>query len=607
MTNANIDIASAIENTEQAVLAKKLTESAFENITHWLIEPHYKAYRNNIIEHINNQDWQTLDDVFWTIIPFGTGGRRGRMYPFGTNAINHRTIGESAQGIADYVKSIKPEGPWSCGIGFDTRHHSREFAELCAGILVANAFKIYFIDDYRSTPELSFLVRYKNCDCGIMVTGSHNPPSDNAIKVYWSNGAQLIPPHDHGVIECVKKVKLFDVADFQEALDAGTIELCRKEIDKEFLEEQKKHSFGVSHNIKIIYSPLHGVGEFNVKTLFAMVGLNDLEIYKQHREPNGDFPNIPDHIANPENPVVFEKIIERAKEIGADLVLASDPDCDRMGAAAPLTLDEGSEWATFNGNQLGALLADFVLKKCCQRGNISSDHYVITTLVTTMMIKRIAQSYGIRCYNNNLVGFKWICSLIDQLGADKFLFGTEEAHGYLVGQYCRDKDGAIACMLMSELAADAKSNGMSAHQWLNQLYLKHGYYEERLITTWMDGSDGMSRMQNVMATFRESTPWQLGEHKITALKDYLYGRRYFPDESSEIFSGPKDNLIMLETDILGYYIFARPSGTEPKIKLYLYGYHPVPQPQMLEEIKSVVKAKLYNLETELRAYVDNVD
>ena len=604
--SSNVDVSTALHQVQQAVADSKLTASAAENLTKWLSESRYENYRDEILQSIDAGDWQTLDDVFWTVIPFGTGGRRGRMHPFGSNAINHRTIGESAQGLADYVKSVHPDGPWSCAIGYDTRHRSREFAELCAGILVSNGFHVFFIDDYRSTPELSYLIRYKNCSCGIMVTASHNPPSDNAVKVYWSNGAQLIPPHDKNVIECVGKVDAFEVADFQTAVDSGKIILCREEIDAALLAEHQKQSFGGPRDIKVIYSPLHGVGEFNVKNLFDAVGLTGLEIYEPNREPNGDFPNVPGHVSNPENPEVFEKIIERAKQTGAELILATDPDCDRMGAAAPLTLEQGSEWKTLNGNQLGVLLADYILKKRKERGDLTSDNFIVTTLVTTRMIRRIAESYGIRCDDNNLVGFKWICSRMEELGADKFVFGTEESHGYLVGEYCRDKDGAVACLLMTEVAADARANGMSVHEYLAKLHQEHGFHAERLLTIRMEGSDGMKRMQQMMNQLRESTPWNLGEFNITFMRDFQSGKQTQPDGSAEPFDGPEGNLIILDTDIAGNYVAIRPSGTEPKIKLYLFGYEPAAEIHDLTDAKSEVHTRLDAFEKELRAFADQV-
>ena len=450
-SSSTVDTKSALEKVTAAAGDGKISKAAAENIRCWLTESRYADYVAGIVEHVDSGKWQKLDDVFWTIIPFGTGGRRGMMYPFGSNAINDRTIGESAQGLADYVKTVKPDGPWTMAIAYDTRHRSREFTELCSSIMVANGFEVYMLDDYRSTPELSYLVRYKKCDCGIMVTASHNPPSDNAVKVYWSSGAQLIPPHDKAVIENVANVDAIKTTDFDAAVKDGKIHIVTAETDAAFMAEHLKIAFDGPTDLKVIYSPLHGVGEFNVRALLEKTGFNDLVTYEPHQELSGDFPNVPGNVSNPENTAVFTEIIKQAQQTGAELILATDPDCDRMGAAAPLTTDPAGEWRTFNGHQLGVLLAEFVLSKYKAAGTLSSDNFVVTTLVTTHLIPHVCKAYGVKCFDENLVGFKWICSVMDREGPSKFLFGTEESHGFLTGEYCRDKDGVIACLLMCQL------------------------------------------------------------------------------------------------------------------------------------------------------------
>jgi phosphoglucomutase/phosphomannomutase len=570
----SIDVNQYLKQVQSACDAEKLTSSAVENIKCWLTEDRYAAYVPQIVEHIESEKWQKLDDAFWTVIPFGTGGRRGKMYPFGSNSINERTIGESAQGLADYVKEVKPNGPWKFAIAYDTRHRSREFSELCASIMVANGFEVYFIDDYRSTPELSYLIRYKECDCGIMVTASHNPPSDNAVKVYWSNGAQLIPPHDKAVIAKVAHVDQIPKVDFQQAVADGKVHMVREETDAALMQEHLKVSFDGPRDLKVIFSPLHGVGEFNVKSLLETVGFNDLEIYGPHREPSGDFPNVPGHVSNPERAVVFEAIIAHAKTTGAELILASDPDCDRMGAAAPLTLDPAGPWKTFNGNQLAAMLAEFVISQHQLAGNLTPDKYIVSTLVTSRMLRRICQSFDVKCFDENLVGFKWICNVMDEKGPENFLYGSEESHGYLVGQYCRDKDGAIACLLMCELAALVKSKGISLHQHLEQLYQKYGFHSERLVNIAMQGSDGMKKMKSLMELFRTAPPESLGGLKVVSTIDYSSGKRNFADGTSEAIEGPTGDLILFETEVEGNYVAARPSGTEPKIKFYMFTYMP---------------------------------
>ncbi len=595
-------IQAARESIDQAVNEKWLTASARDNIWTWLTDNRYRDYREQVLEHIQNQQWKVLDNVFWTVIPFGTGGRRGRMYPIGCNAINDRTIGESAQGLADYVRSIKPSGPFSAAIAYDTRHRSREFAELCAEILVAAGFTVYFIDDYRSTPELSFLIRHRQCDCGIMVTASHNPPSDNAVKVYWSSGVQLIPPHDKRVIAKVAEVVEIHRSNFAQAVAAGQVVFCREETDRALLAEHKQQSFGGPRDLKIIYSPLHGVGEFNVSTLLEAVGFSDVEIFGPHREPNGDFPNVPGHVSNPENAAVFDDIIRRAQEVGAELILATDPDCDRMGAAAPTTMDPRGPWQTLNGNQLSALLCEFVLARRQQLGRQGRHDYIVTTLVTTGMLRRISQAFDVNCFDNNLVGFKWICSVMDEEGPSGFAYGTEESHGFLVGSYCRDKDGAVACMLMSELAAWVKAQGISLFEHLDQLYLKYGYHAERLLTIQMEGSDGMHRMTRLMEQFRNAPPRQLGTLNVVATRDHLNLMRATMSGNYEGMDGPKDNLIFLETEVSGNYVAVRPSGTEPKVKFYMFTFVPPSAIRNLSETKAEMSQRLDEYNGALQAF-----
>ncbi len=601
-TSTLFDALDCQRRLDEALASDRLSASAAANIRTWLTEPRYAEYAPLVAEHIRNQQWRILDDVFWTVIPFGTGGRRGKMYPIGCNAINERTIGESAQGLADYVREYKPSGPWSAAIAYDTRHRSREFAELCAEILVGNGFRVFFLDDYRSTPELSFLIRYKHCDCGIMVTASHNPPSDNAVKVYWSSGVQLVPPHDREVIQRVAAVQSFDRVPFQRSVAAGHVVLCREDVDQAFLQEHLRQSLGGPRNIRIIYSPLHGVGEFNVRELLTAAGFADVEIYERHREPNGDFPNVPGHVSNPENAAVFDEIIRRGQETGADLIMATDPDCDRLGAAAPLTTDPRGSWRTLNGNQLGVLLGEFVMRRRRELGTMPPRGFVVTTLVTSPMLSRVCARYGLRCLANNLVGFKWICSVIDAEGPDDFVFGTEESHGYLVGTYARDKDGAVATLLMSELAAWAKAQGLSLFEHLDTLYRQYGLHGERLMTIQMEGSDGMQRMQRLMDRFRTSPPESLANKKVAAIRDYSRGVQWAPGGAEAPLRGPVDNLIFLETEDEGNYVAVRPSGTEPKVKFYMFAYRAPKAFGDLDDDKIELNQRLAEFESSLRGF-----
>ncbi|MEO1527912.1 MAG: phospho-sugar mutase [Planctomycetota bacterium] len=594
----------ALVSVKDAAASGKLSATAVENIECWLTQDRYAEYRDAVAEHIRDEDWQKLDDVFWTIIPFGTGGRRGRMYPIGSNAINDRTIGESAQGLADYVVDFhKGQKELSCVIAYDTRHKSRHFAELCAGIMVAAGFKVYFLDDYRATPQLSYAVRHKQCDCGIMVTASHNPPSDNAVKVYWSSGAQVLPPHDKAIIDRVMNCEEIRVAPFDKALEDGKVEIITAEVDAAFLEVASAQAFAGPRDVKILYTPLHGVGAEAVMPLLAKDGFDDVEVFGLHEEKSGDFPNVPGHVSNPENKAVFDAPIEHAKANGFDLILATDPDCDRLGVAAPLTSDTAGEWGTLTGNQIGAVLADFVLRKRQEAGTLTPDHYVIKTLVTTELIRSITDAYSVKCVSDLLVGFKHIAAAMDANGPDKFAFGTEESHGYLVGQYCRDKDGAVACMLLSELAADLKAQGKSLHEYLAELQTQHGFHQEQLINLVMEGSEGMAAMQRLMQSFRELPPKSLAGIEVATIRDYQSGKKTDTTTGAQSeLAGPEGNLIIMDLAEAGNYVAARPSGTEPKIKLYVFTKLSPEESKDLDAAAATLGDRIEKLEADMRAY-----
>lgn len=603
MTSANADVQSSLDAIQAAAASGDLTESAVENLRCWLTEDRYAGYRDAVIEHVKAEQWKKLDDVFWTIIPFGTGGRRGRMYDIGSNAINDRTIGESAQGLADYVVKYVGGDDLSCAIAYDTRHKSRHFAELCAGIMVAAGFKVYFLDDYRATPQLSFAVRHKNCDCGIMVTASHNPPSDNAVKVYWSTGGQVLPPHDKAIIEGVMSCQEIRVTPFDDALRDGHVEMVTDEIDAAYFDAASACRFDGPRDAKILYSPLHGVGAAAVMPLLERDGFTEVEIYGPHEERSGDFPNVPGHVSNPENTAVFEQPIEYAKASMCDLIMATDPDCDRLGVAAPVTLDASMDWGTFNGNQIGSILAEYVLSKAAAAGTLTPDHYIIKTLVTTELTRRIAEHYGVRCVGDLLVGFKYIAEVIDREGPDKFVFGTEESHGYLVGQYCRDKDGAVACMLMSELAAELKAKKQSMHDYLADLQRRHGLHRETLINVFMEGSEGMAAMQRLMKAFRESPPKSLSGIPVASVRDY--GNATVTDVASgesKPLAGPDGNLIIMDMADEGNYVAVRPSGTEPKVKFYVFTRLSPEESVDLKSADDVLSKRIEGLEEDVRAF-----
>ncbi len=597
-------IQEIIQKVELAQASGNLTSSSADNIKIWLTEPWYESYRPELIALIEQKRWKDLDDAFWTVIPFGTGGRRGKMFPVGCNAINDRTIGESAQGVADYVKQfVGPDREPVCAIAYDTRHRSREFAELCAEIMVANGFKVWFLDGYRSTPEMSFLVRYKGCDCGIMVTASHNPPSDNAVKVYWSTGGQLLPPHDKGVIDCVMNVKEIRRAKFDVELAAAQIQYCNQEVDAAFIDAVLKQSHPGPRNIKILYSPLHGVGSSCVLPALAGAGFQQVEVFGPHAEPNGDFPNVPNHISNPENPAVFDSMIEYAKTRDFDLILATDPDSDRMGCAAPLKInDKLGKWDILTGNQIAALLAEYQLEMVQRNGGVTPRNYIVKTLVTTDLIRQITESYGATLVGDLLVGFKYIGGAMDDRGVEGFLLGCEESYGFLIGDQCRDKDAAVASMVFAELTAKAKSEGFSIHEKLADIFRRYGIHQERTISVMMPGSEGMSKMRELMAAFRSNPPEQLAGMAVIQTKDYLNQKIRMAGGEQTDLTGPKGDLVILELETPGNYVAVRPSGTEPKVKFYMFTSLTKEQSQDVEPGKAQLQKRLDLLEADLRTY-----
>lgn len=595
-----LDIAALETSVKQAVGQKQLTQPAADNIHVWLTDPRYAQYAEQVAAHIASGQWKALDDAFWTIIPFGTGGRRGKMYPIGCNAINDRTIGESAQGLATYVKkNIPADTALACAIGYDTRHRSREFAELCAEIMVANGFQVYFLDGYRSTPEVSYTVRYKNCICGIMVTASHNPPSDNAVKAYWAGGVQVLPPHDKGVIDEVMACATIARTPFAQALAEGKVVYCQQEVDPAYIQAVLTQSFAGPRDLKIIYSPLHGVGAATVMPILEKDGFANVELFGPHAEPNGDFPNVPGHVSNPENPQVFDAMIERAKQTGAELILATDPDADRVGAAAPTK--PGGPWKTLTGNQIGVLLADYVLERRKAAGSLSAQHYVAKTIVTTEMIRRIAESYGVRTIGELHVGFKWIGRTIDAEGPAGFVLGTEESHGYLTGTHARDKDAAVAAMLLAELAARVKAEGKTLHQKLESLFWQHGCHVERLYNQSLPGSEGMATMRKLMEKLRTVPPSELGGLKVRQARDYLNLTIKSPDGKSKPLAAEKGDMIVLDFADEGNFVAVRPSGTEPKVKYYMFAFEPAEQLHNLDDARAELEARLTRIEKDFQA------
>jgi phosphoglucomutase len=469
-------------------------------------------------------------------------------------------------------------------------------------VMVAAGFHVCFLDGFRGTPALSVAVRHLRCDCGVMITASHNPPTDNAVKVYWASGGQLLPPHDQGVIDRVMRVSDIDRVPFATALDDGWIECCQDTIDAVYQRGAVAAGFGGPRELRILYSPMHGVGASSVLPVLAAAGFRDVELYAPHATPDGDFPNVPGHVANPENPATFDDIVQQAAAEGFDVAFSTDPDADRLGCAAPVA--PGGEWRALTGNQIGALLTDYVLDARRRAGTLTPDHFVATTMVTTPLVRLIAESHGVRVRDDLPVGFKWIAAAIDEWGADRFVLGVEESHGYLAGHHARDKDAAVAALLLAELAAHEKVAGRTLHQALAALHARHGVHAERTISRTMPGAEGMARMTDLLRRFRDNPPRSLAGLAVTRVRDYAHQVAIAADGTKQPFSGPRCDLLFLDLAGDGNRVAIRPSGTEPKVKLYLFAYEPPADCEHSQEARRLLDRRLDRMVHELEVLVD---
>ena len=593
-----------LEAVDSAARAGKLADSSAQNLRRWMVEPQYAPYREQIHSLVAAGQWERLDLLFFEVIPFGTGGRRGAMADLGSATINVRTVAESAQGLAAYLKLQKGGQGGSAVVACDTRNRSAEFARLTATTLAANGLQVHFFAGHRSTPALSFAVRHLNADVGVMITASHNPPGDNGFKAYWSNGGQVLPPHDKGIIEQVYAATEIPTIDFDQAVAEGKIAILGPEIDLKYIEAVAALSLSSERRVSILFTPMHGVGETNVYATLAAARFRDVEIYAPHREPNGNFPNVPDHFPNPERPQVFDAPIAHARETAADLVMASDPDSDRLGVAVK---EQGGEFRILTGNQVGALCADYVLRRRSAAGTLDEQSYIIETMVTTPLIAAIARRHKVRCIDNLLVGFKYIGQTMDREGPESFLFGAEESLGYLAGSYARDKDAAVGALFIAELAAELKAEGRTLLDRLDELYVEHGYFLEGQRSESCPGPSGKQQISAIMAAFRSAPPAELAGVSIAEARDYKLNEvRALPENRKKAdLPDPTGDLLFFDSAAGEFRcsIAVRPSGTEPKIKFYFFASADVPSAAALVETKRVTDERLKEVQNALSAWV----
>jgi phosphoglucomutase len=507
-----------------------------------------------------------LTDSFYRDLEFGTGGLRGIM-GVGTNRMNKYTVGMATQGLANYLKRMFPgERPVKMAISHDSRNNSKYFAQIVAEVLSANGFKVFLFDELRPTPELSFAIRQLGCQSGVMVTASHNPREYNGYKAYWDDGAQMIAPHDENVIKEVQKITSIDDVKWNGV--KGNIISIGAEIDRAYLDRVLALSLSPDaikrqKDLKIVYTPLHGCGRKLVPDILALFGFENIHMVKEQAIADGNFPTV--HSPNPEEHDALDMAINLAEELHADLVMATDPDADRVGIAVR---NHKNEMILLNGNQTAALLFYYILNRWKELGKLKGNEFIVSTIVTTKLLSEIAASFGIE-YFECLTGFKYIADVIRQNeGKKKYIVGGEESYGYLIGDFVRDKDAVSACALIAETAAWMADSGKSLFDLLVEIYQKYGFYKEGLISVTRKGKSGAEEIQQIMVEYRNTPPLSINNSRVVKIKDYLLLKE------KEIATGHEKTINLPKSNVLqflledGSIISVRPSGTEPKIKFY---------------------------------------
>jgi len=544
---------------------KELEISVLNKINHWLQGSYDEATKKEISALLESGSYTELTDSFYRDLEFGTGGLRGTMGP-GSNRINKYTIGTATQGLSNYLLKKYPGEKISVAIAHDSRNKSDYFATITAEVFSANGIHVYFFRELRPTPELSFAIRHLGCRSGVMITASHNPKEYNGYKAYGSDGGQFKSPDDQMVMDEVSDISDINKVKF-DRVDKN-IEYIDEEIDELYLKKitelsVSKEAIKSQHDLQIVYSPIHGTGITLVPAALKRFGFTNVTIVEEQAVPDGNFPTV--IYPNPEEKEALSLAIAKAVEIDADLVLATDPDADRVGIA--VKNNEG-EFILLNGNQTGSLLINYLLSAWEQKGKLTGNEYIVSTIVTTKLIKDIAESKNVSFYET-LTGFKWIGALITELqGKKTFIAGGEESYGYLVGDLVRDKDAVISCAFIAEMAAYYKDQGSSLYQAMLKMYQTYGFYKEKLVSITKKGKTGAEEIKSMMERFRFNTPDSLGGSKVVFLKDYELGKE------TDLISGNSKKLDLPKSDVLqfitadGSIVSARPSGTEPKIKFY---------------------------------------
>ena len=543
----------------------------FEKYNEWLNDDCFDDETKKELNAIRDNE-EEIKDRFYKELEFGTAGLRG-VIGAGTNRMNKYTVGRATQGLANFINKMKIENP-SVVISYDSRHMSKEFSEIAALVLNANRIKVNRFDNLRPVPELSFSVRYLNATAGIMITASHNPPEYNGYKVYWSDGAQIVPPIDKGIIDEVLSIKDFSLIktiNKNEAIEAGLLNYVGEEIDDAFINALKSSCLNPeiikkeAKNVKIVYTPLHGAGNLPVQRILKELGFENVYVVPEQEKPDGDFPTV--SYPNPEDPKAFELALKLAKEVDADVVLATDPDADRLGVFSKMS---NGEYVSYTGNMSALLICEYELSQKKEKGILPNNGAIITTVVSSELTKAIAENYGAKVFET-LTGFKWIGEKIrkfEEENSYKYLFGFEESYGCLIAPHARDKDGISAVMALCEATAFYKNKGWSLWEQMIKIYEKYGYYREGQVSIVLKGADGAEEIKNKMAKMRSNPPTELAGLNVLEVRDYQEHVIKKADGEVSETDLPTSNVLYYELSN-NSWCCVRPSGTEPKIKFYM--------------------------------------
>jgi phosphoglucomutase len=563
-------------------------------VNEWLTPIFDKETHDEIKEMITSSP-KNLEESFYKNLEFGTGGMRGIM-GVGTNRINKYTLGKNTQGLSNYIRKVFPNKDLKVAIAFDCRHNSQSLAKVVADVFSANGIKVYLFSDLRPTPELSFALKYLGCQAGIVLTASHNPPEYNGYKVYWEDGGQLVPPQDAEIINVIEELK-YDEIRF--AANEDLIQYIDSEIDAAFIKSSIENaSFNTpaaaKSDLNIVFTSLHGTSIKSVPDTLAQAGYTNVNLVPEQSEPNGDFPTVKS--PNPEEPEALKMALELADKIHADIVIGTDPDCDRLGVA--VRNNEG-EMMLLNGNQTMVLMTGFLLEKWKKAGKITGNQFVGTTIVSTPMMMELASAYDVEC-KVGLTGFKWIAKMINDFPELEFIGGGEESFGFMVGDAVRDKDAVASTLLICEIAAQAKANESSVYQELLNLYVDFGFYKEYLVSITKKGIEGLEEIKQMMVDMRTNPLKEINGERIIMMEDYQ------TSVATNLLTGEKETMSIPKSDVLIYYteegskIAARPSGTEPKIKFYVSVNTTLDSVDNFKEVNALLDTKIKRILEDLK-------